>query len=286
LNSGTRDHPNSYFRMKSVLLFSALVLSSHASEWRLVWSEDFNRAGTPDPAKWTYEKGFVRNQELQFYTDKRRENARVEGGRLVIEARKETFPNPAFKEGTSDWRTARKEAQYTSANLITKGLHAFHYGKIEVRAKLPAGKGVWPAIWLHGNNQGKGRWPMCGEIDIMEFVSHRPGEVHGTIHFAKPGTTTQQKLGGVVRVDDLHAKFHVYGIELSEKTITFLFDGKPYHTVELDAAGSGADNPFRKPGAFYLMLNLAVGGTWGRDPDPKVYPQTFEIDWVKAWEKR
>jgi beta-glucanase (GH16 family) len=272
--------------MRSVLLFSALVLSSHADDWRLVWSEEFNLAGAPDPAKWTCEKGFVRNQELQFYTDKRRENARVEGGRLIIEARKEMFPNPAFKEGSTEWMKARKEAQYTSASIITKGLQTFHYGKIEVRAKLPAGKGVWPAIWMHGNNAGKSRWPMCGEIDIMEYVSHRPGEVHGTIHFAKPGTTTHQKLGGVTKNSRLHEAFHVYGVEWNEKAITFLFDGKPYHTVDLDAAGTDGGNPFRKPGAFYLMLNLAVGGTWGREPDPKVYPQRFEIDWVKAWEKK
>ncbi|MFD0895214.1 glycoside hydrolase family 16 protein [Luteolibacter ambystomatis] len=270
--------------MKNSLgLLFALTLVAHADPWKLVWSDDFNRAGAPDPTKWTYEKGFVRNQELQFYTDNRRENARVEGGNLVIEARKEAFPNPSYVADAKDWQKSRKEAEYTSAALITKGLKSFKYGKIEVRAKLPSGKGIWPAIWMLGDNRGPTRWPMCGEIDIMEFVSHTPGVVHGTLHFAKPGTTEHQSAGGQTKSDSLHTTFHTYGVEWNEKTITLLFDDKAYKTVDLDAAGAGEDNPFRKP--FYLLLNVAVGGSWGKEPDPKVYPQRMEVDWVKVWEK-
>ncbi|BCU77556.1 glycoside hydrolase family 16 protein [Luteolibacter sp. LG18] len=269
--------------MKPLCLLLALTLSAQAAPWRLAWSDDFNQAGAPDPKKWTYEKGFVRNQELQFYTDNRRENARVEGGNLVIEGRKEAFPNPAFVAGAKDWQKSRKDAEYTSACLITKGLKSFQYGKIEVRAKLPEGKGVWPAIWMLGDSRGPVRWPMCGEIDIMEFVTHEPGTIFGTLHFAKPGTTQHQSVGGKIKSDDIHKNFHVYGVEWNEKTLTFLFDDKPYKTVDLEVAGVGEDNPFRKP--FYLMLNLAIGGSWGKDPDPKVYPQKFEIDWVKVWER-
>lgn len=270
----------------SLLLSVPLLLAAQAGdELRLVWSDDFEKAGAPDPAKWTYEKGFVRNQELQFYTDNRRENARVENGCLIIEARHETVANPSYKEGSTNWMTNRKEAQYTSASVITKGRKTFRYGKIEVRAKLPAGKGIWPAIWMIGANRG-GRWPVCGEIDIMEFVSHDPGTVYGTIHFAKPGGTQHQQVSGNTKSDSLHTEFHVYGLEWDETKLSFLFDGKAYKTIELDVAGPGANNPFRQSDTFYLLLNVAVGGSWGKEPDPKVYPQRFEIDWVKAWERQ
>lgn len=269
--------------MKYFPVFLSLALSAHADSWKLAWSDDFNRPGSPDPAKWTYETGFVRNQELQLYT-KRSENARVSGGHLIIEARKEALPNPQYAKGAKEWAKAREKSEYSSACLITKGLKSFRYGKIEVRAKLPDGKGVWPAIWMLGENRGPVRWPACGEIDIMEFVSHKPGLVHGTLHFAKPGTALEhQSVGGETRSGSLHDEFHVYGVEWDEKTISFHFDGKPYKTVETDVAGTTEDNPFRKP--FYLLLNVAVGGTWGKTPDPKVYPQRMEVDWVKVWEK-
>lgn len=262
----------------------ALLSPLRAADWKVVWSDEFDRPGAPDPTKWAYEKGFVRNQELQFYTVNRRENARVENGSLLIEARHEAFPNPAFKEGATDWAKSRKQAEYTSAALITQGLKSFRYGKIEVRAKIPGGKGIWPAIWMLGDSRGKAPWPACGEIDIMEFVSHAPKVVHGTMHFAKPGTAKDHASeGGKTLCDTLHSDFHVYGVEWDEKTIQIHFDGKPYFTFQIDHAGTGEDNPFRKP--FYLLLNVAVGGSWGRDPDPAVYPQRMEIDWVRVSEK-
>ena len=257
----------------------------HAAEWKLVWSDEFDRPGAPDPAKWRYEKGFVRNQELQYYTENRRENARVEDGRLILEARHEAFPNPAFREGATAWSKARKQAEYTSAALTTQGLRSFRQGRIEVRAKIPGGKGIWPAIWMLGDVRGKLPWPACGEIDIMEFVSHAPKIVHGTMHFAKPGTVKDHgSEGGKTSCDTLHSDFHLYGIEWDAKTIQVNFDGKPYFTFPIDHAGIGEENPFRKP--FYLLLNVAVGGSWGRDPDPAVYPQRMEIDWVRAYEKQ
>lgn len=267
-----------------LLTLLALSISSSAAEWKLVWSDEFDRPGAPDPTKWTYEKGFIRNEERQFYTTDRRENARVEKGHLILEARHEAFPNPAFKEGATDWAKARKEAEYTSASLTTQRLRSFQYGKIEVRAKIPGGKGIWPAIWMLGDSRDKARWPACGEIDIMEFVSHKPRVVHGTMHFAKPGTDKDHASeGGKTLCDTLHSDFHTYGIEWDEKSIVFSFDEKPYFTYQVDHAGIGADNPFRKP--FYLLLNVAVGGSWGKDPDPKVYPQRMEIDWVRVSER-
>ena len=273
-------------RSAALLALPLVLLSLPAradDAWKLVWSDEFERPGAPDPANWTCEKGFVRNQELQFYTEKRKENARVNGGNLIIEARKESFPNPAFVPGATEWMKARKHADYTSACLITKGLRSMRYGKIEVRAKLPSGKGVWPAIWMLGDNRGPVRWPLCGEIDIMEFVSHKSGTVHGTLHFPTPGNDKPKSVSGTTRSDSLHDRFHVYGVTWDEKSISFLFDDKPYKTVDLSIAGGPDKNPFHK--SFYLLLNVAVGGTWGKEPDPKVYPQRMEVDWVKVWEK-
>lgn len=270
-------------KLLALPLTLALLQSAHADSWKLAWSEDFDRPGVPDPANWTYDKGFIRNQELQYYTEKRKENARVNGGSLIIEARKESFPNPAFVQGAAEWTKARKQADYTSACLITKGLRSMRYGKIEVRAKLPSGKGVWPAIWMLGDNRGPVRWPACGEIDIMEFVSHQPGTVHGTLHFPAPGDGKHQSSGGTIKSDSLHDRFHIYGVTWDEKQINFLFDDKPYKTIDLSIAGGPDKNPFHK--SFYLLLNVAVGGTWGKEPDPKVYPQRMEVDWVKVWEK-
>ena len=254
----------------------------HADDWKLVWSDEFNHPGAPDAKKWNYEEGFVRNQELQFYTRDRRENARVENGHLVIEGRHEAFPNPAFREGARDWQHSRKQAEYTSACLITQKLEAWKYGRVVVRAKLPQGKGVWPAIWMLGEQGG---WPRCGEIDIMEFVSHEKGKVFGTVHYAKPGAGNEhQSAGGNLTNGTLHTDFHDYGLEWNERTMAITFDGKAYFTFDLDKAGQGMmDNPFHKP--FYLLINLAIGGSWGKEADPSVYPQRFEIDWVRVYQK-
>lgn len=267
------------------LLFLALCSFVSAADWKLVWSDEFDKAGTPDPKKWGHEVGFVRNQELQYYTEGRRENARVENGHLIIEARHEKFHNPAYQKEAKEWNKSLKEAEYTSACLITEKLKAFKYGKIEVRAKLPNGKGTWPAIWMLGENRSQKGWPACGEIDIMEFVSHTPNTVHGTMHFVNPESEEKKhkSFGGNTKCDTLHSEFHIYGIIWDEKTITVTLDEKPYITFDIDQAGKGEDNPFRKP--QYLLLNLAIGGTWGKDADPKVYPQKFEIDWVRVWEK-
>lgn len=268
----------------AAFFLSCGLLPSRAGDWQLVWRDEFNRAGAPDPANWTYEEGFVRNQELQFYTRDRRENARVENGLLVIEARHESFPNPAFQQGARDWQRARPNAEFTSACLITRKLHAWKYGRIEVRAKLPQGKGVWPAIWMMGDARGPEAWPACGEIDVMEFVAHDARKIHANVHWAKPGTQREhQSAGGNMTNDTLHSEFHDYGVEWDERTLAITFDGKPYFRFDMDRAGKGTDNPFRQP--CYLLINLAVGGTWGREADPAAYPQRFEIDWVRVYRK-
>ncbi len=253
--------------MKHLLLLFAAVcsltfsLSSPAAEWRLIWSDEFDKPGLPDQAKWGYETGFVRNNELQFYTRERRENARLEGGLLVIEGRKERFPNPGYRPGADPRRNRRSGlefADYTAASLNTEGKAGFRYGRVEVRAKLPQGKGVWPAIWMMGTNRASVGWPRCGEIDIMEFVGKEPTAVHATMHYSKDGQHASK--GGQLKTTAPYDDFHVYAVDWYPDHMDFYFDQQKYFTFDVDLAGAGPDNPFRKP--HYLLINLALGGSW------------------------
>ena len=254
------------------------------AKWKLVWSEEFDRPGLPDPAKWDYEEGFVRNEELQYYTRARKENVRVEKGLLLIEGRKETFPNKAHQAGAKSWRRARPRAEYTSGCVITKGKADFKYGRIEVRARIPEGKGVWPAIWMLGTNITKIGWPRCGEIDIMEFVGKWPEKIHGTVHFADVKSKKHRSSGNHTKTKAPFDEFHRYAIEWNEARIDFFFDEIKYHTFELDPAGKGAENPFRKP--HYLLINLALGGSWGGEMNDAVLPAIFAVDYVRIYEAR
>ena len=258
----------------SALLMASATHAAHASEWKLVWSDEFDRPGLPDAAKWQYETGFVRNDEQQIYTKARRENARVENGLLVIEARKETY-----QSGPSG-RTAR----YTSASLTTLGKASWTYGRIEVRAKLPSGRGTWPAIWTLGQNFSQVGWPSCGEIDIMEFVGYMPGVIHANIHTKKYNHAINTGKGATLAIPDVSRSFHAYAIEWDEKRIDFFVDGKKYFTFANEA--SGPDTwPYDKP--QYLLLNLAVGGAWGgqKGIDDQIFPQRYEIDYVRVYQK-
>ena len=173
-----------------ILVVVSMPMLAGGEEWKLVWSDEFNKAGLPDAAKWDYETGLVRNHERQFYTRARRENARVENGMLIIEARKEKYRSPSTEPAARSEQEGREKldhqgADYTSASLTTSGKAAWTYGRIEVRAKLPSGRGTWPAIWTLGTNIDKAGWPSCGEIDIMEFVGFEPGIIHANIHTRK-----------------------------------------------------------------------------------------------------
>jgi len=188
---------------------------AQANEWTLVWSDEFDYVGSPNEAKWDYEQGFVRNRELQYYTKARKENARVENGNLIIEARKETWPNPAYQPDSqaARWQRAREYANFTSASLITKGKASWTYGRVEVRAKLPTGRGVWPAIWMLGMNIDQVGWPTCGEIDIMEYVGFDPNTVYANVHMAKYNHVKGTGKGSKITADKPYMSFHVYAIE-------------------------------------------------------------------------
>jgi len=237
----------------------------------------------PDSAKWGYEVGFVRNQELQYYTEGRPENARVEDGCLVLTGRKERFPNPGHDPRSDDWRKSREAAEYTAASLVTQGKLAVRYGRVEVRAKLPHGKGVWPAIWMLGTNRSEVGWPRCGEIDIMEFVGKDPGRIYGTVHWpGAPGSSKHRSKGGRHETAEPWRDFHVYAIEWSPERIDFFFDDVRYFSFSVGEAGEGDDNPFRRP--HYLLVNLALGGSWGGEMDDSVLPQAYRIDYVRVYE--
>lgn len=230
--------------------------------WKLVWSDEFNEpTQQPNPKKWDYEVGKVRNHELQYYTKDRRQNARIENGNLVIETRKESY----------------KGSHITSASLITDGKASWKYGLIEVRAKLPKGRGTWPAIWMLGTNHKTAGWPKCGEIDIMEAVGWRPNLIFGTIH--RPG----RDKGGKVRISDPYTHFHVYGLEWSKDAMKFSVDGHVYFTYPI-VDGTPDAKIFRKP--FYLILNAAFGGSWGgrKGVDEKILPTKYLIDYVRIYQ--
>jgi beta-glucanase (GH16 family) len=250
------------------------------NDWKLVWHDEFDTNGAPNPANWDYERGFVRNHELQWYEP---ENAFCTNGLLVIEARPEHKPNPQFVAGSKDWRTSRAWIDYTSASLITRGLHEFKYGKFELRGRIDTRRGSWPAFWTLGANRAGVGWPACGEIDIMEFYT-------GTV-LANFGYQLDEKtkwlavkkpvaeLGG----DAWSREFHIWTMEWDEQKIDLLLDGKLMNRLDLATADhADHENPFHKP--VYFILNQAIGATGG-DPSQTKFPIRFEVDWVRVYQR-
>ena len=240
------------------------------AQWQQVWSDEFNYTGLPDSSKWNYDVGGNGwgNNELQFYTDKRLENARVENGNLVIEARKESWQGK----------------NYTSARLLTKNKGDWQYGKIEVRAKIPRGRGTWPAIWMLGSTTPL-KWPDDGEIDIMEHVGFDQGVIHGTIHCKKYNGGIGTQKGATTNVPDCSDQFHLYTVEWNGSSITISVDSTSYFTFPNEQTGYDAW-PFDNK--MFLILNIAVGGNWGgqQGVDDTIWPQKMEIDYVRVWQKK
>ncbi len=273
-------------RTTIVCLFLLSLLPARGADWKLVWGDEFDKPGLPDPAKWGYEEGFVRNHEKQYYTRGRPENARVENGMLVLEARKEHFKNPHAGAGAASNRrgSAPEFAEYTSASLTTKGKASWRYGRIEVRAKLPSARGTWPAIWMLGTNINEVGWPNCGELDIMEFVGFDPEIVHANVHTGTFNHKRGNGRGGKVKVPDAGQAFHVYALEWSPEKLDFYVDKNLYFTCPNDKGGEGSW-PFDKD--QYLILNLAIGGDWGgaHGIDEASFPQKYYIDYVRVYQK-
>ncbi len=228
----------------------------------LIWSDEFETSGAPDAAKWGYDigtgSGGWGNNELQYYTN-RSTNAIVSNGTLKIIAQKENFGG----------------SSYTSARLLSKGKFSTKYGKIEARAKLPAGGGTWPAIWMLGDNIGTVGWPACGEIDIMEHKGNDPNKIYGTVHH--PGHSGGNADGGTKVISNATSEFHIYTVEWSASSIKFLVDGIAYYTF-----ANNSSLPFNQN--FFLLLNVAMGGTFGGSVNPTFSSAAMEIDYVRVYQ--
>ncbi|WP_308131118.1 glycoside hydrolase family 16 protein [uncultured Flavobacterium sp.] len=227
----------------------------------MVWSDEFNVDGAPDPTKWSYNLGAGGwgNSELQHYTD-RLDNAVVQGGVLKIIAKAENFSG----------------SNYTSARLVTENKFEFKYGKVEVRAKLPSGGGTWPAIWALGENYATNIWPACGEIDIMEHKGNSPNTIHGTLHY--PGRSGGNADTGTTTASNVSSEFHIYKVIWSPTSIKFYIDAQPaYHSFV-----NSASTPFNSD--FFLILNVAMGGTFGGTVDPAFTQSAMEVDYVRVYQ--
>lgn len=241
--------------------------SGDEQAWAMIWADEFDVDGLPDPARWDYEEGYVRNNELQYYTRARPENARVEDGMLVIEARQEPY----------------EEYGYTSASLVTRNRASWRYGRIEVRAKLPTGSGTWPAIWMLGMNIPEVGWPDCGEIDIMENVGFDPDRIYANVHTQAYNHVKKTNKGSNISVAKPYDGFHVYAIEWFEDHIDFFVDDDKYFSFQNEGTGWEAW-PFDQE--FYLIINLAIGGSWGgmHGVDEDIFPQQYHIDYVRVYQ--
>ncbi len=227
----------------------------------LVWSDEFNTPGAPDPAKWGYDigtgSGGWGNNELQHYTN-RTDNAIVSNGTLKIIAKREAFSGSAF----------------TSARLLSKNKFSVKYGKIEARAKIPVGVGTWPAIWMLGNNIDAVGWPACGEIDIMEHKGSDQNRIYGTLHY--PGRSGGNANGNTIVVPNVTTDFNIYAVEWTSASIKFSVNGNVFHTV-----ANSTSIPFNQN--FFLILNQAMGGTFGGPVDPSFNTSTLEIDYIRVY---
>ena len=251
--------------------------------YKLVWSDEFDYSGKPDSGKWAFEYGLIRNNESQYYTDSLK-NARVEDGVLKIEAIKEPIKNAAFVSvDEQGWKKNTEFASYTSASISTRSIADWQYGIIEVKAKIPGGVGLWPAVWMLGNNYAEAGWPDCGEIDIMEYVGYHRDTVYATIHTGAYNHTIGTQKGGNTFIEMPYDDFHLYSIEWTPEKIDFFLDGKLYFNV-VNEHKTEQEWPFDQP--FFLKLNVAVGGSWGgvKGIDDAVFPQQMVIDYVRVYQ--
>ncbi|KRT17843.1 beta-glucanase [Pedobacter ginsenosidimutans] len=249
--------------------------------YRLVWNDEFNTNGTLDPANWSYEEGFVRNEELQWY---QKENAFIKNGNLIIEARRDKRANPLFVAGSNSWRKNREYINYTSACIITKGLQEFQYGRFEMRGKINTSPGLWPAFWTLGVKQD---WPANGEIDIMEYYK---GKLLANIASAgkngKPKWFSRTKSVDSLGGKEWSAKFHVWRMDWDETEISLFVDGQLLNKVlltSLQNENNAVIHPFKQK--HYILFDLALGGMNGGDLGDTKFPNRMEIDYVRVYQK-
>lgn len=272
----------------AVALFPACAgLQQHTADpekWKLVWAEEFNVDGIPDPKKWSYEKGFLRNRELQYFTD-RPQNVRVENGTLVLEAIPEAWPNDAYEKGSGEWSKKRETAEFTSGSIHTRGKASWTYGRTEVRLKVPKGVGTHLAVWTLGDHIGGAGWPAVGEIDIMEYVGYQADIFHASIHTEAYNHRSKNHKTGTIHVPDAHRDFHVFAMEWDKDKIELIVDSQSMLVFKKEGRRN-AEWPFDNPQS--LLLTFSVGGNWGgRDGiDKSAFPSKFLVDYVRVYKRR
>jgi beta-glucanase (GH16 family) len=246
--------------------------------YHLAWADEFDVDGLPDPGRWNYDTdrnfpGWY-NNELQYYAAARAENAHVAGGSLIITARKEDLSAAGF----SDWGGQR----YSSSRMVTRGKAAWTYGFIEIRAKLPCGRGSWPALWMLSAPPQQG-WPDDGEIDILEHVGFDPGVIHGTAHTLAYNHTRNNARTATTLVADACTAFHKYQLTWNASQMKVGVDDRNYYQYSNDGSGN-AEWPFDSP--QYLILNIAVGGDWGGQMgvDDTIFPIQMDVDYVRVYQ--
>ncbi len=265
-------------RCVQVFVITALILVHSASaqegNWRLVWQDDFN-GNQLDFNQWEIEINAFGggNQELQIYTD-RKENVRVEGGNLILEAHR-------GRTGISG-----TERDYSSGRIRSKRRGDWTYCRVEIRAQLPPGQGIWPAFWMLPTEEKYGGWAASGEIDIMEFKGQEPHRVHGTLHYG--GGWPKNKYSGKpfeLKQGNFTDSFHTFALEWEPKVIRWYVDGELYQTqTEWNSVGGTYPAPFDQ--AFHLVFNVAVGGGFVGNPNKETpFPATLKVDWVKVYQR-
>ncbi|MDD7984296.1 glycoside hydrolase family 16 protein [Lentisphaera marina] len=252
------------------------------NDYRLVWHEEFNENGRPNPEKWEFEKGFKRNRELQWYQEV---NAFCKDGSLFIEARRENKLNPNFIAQSKKWQNKRKNIYYTSSCITSK--QSWKYGRFEIRARLKADKGLWPAIWFLGT---EGQWPSNGEIDLMEYYNDMilANACWGTKQAYKAKWDSSKTPYQDFKDPNWDQKFHVWRMDWNKNSIKLYLDDQLLNSIDLQKAinpdsSRGPKEPFQQK--HYLLLNLAIGGTNGGDPSETRFPNHFEIDYVRIYQK-
>ena len=270
--------------------FTSFAQPTRDASWQLVWHDEFERAGTFDPQKWQPETGFVRNEEDQWY---QAENAYTQNGLLILEGRLDSIPNPRYNPRRKDWRSIRPYAKYSSASLNTRHSYSFLYGQMEVRARIPAVEGSWPAIWTLGTHR---EWPSNGECDIMEFY-HIKGKPHILANAAWGNDRPYNAVWNSAKIPYQHfldkdpgwgEKFHLWLMDWTADHIRIYLDGELLNDIDLSTTINGSigehANPFHAP--QYILLNLALGGINGGTLHPNSFPMRYEIDYVRVWQKK
>ena len=270
-----------------LFLFSSFVF---AQEWQLVWNDEFDGSGPLNTEVWKAEHGFVRNEEYQWYQG---QNAYRHDGILVLEGRLDSIPNPRFQAGSRSWQRNRPFACYSSASVNTRGTYSFLYGRMEVRARIPAVCGAWPAIWTLGDRMP---WPSNGEIDIMEYY-----QINGTPHILANAAWGNDRPNSAVwnskripfshfleKDPDWAQKFHVWTMDWDSLAIRIYLDGELLNDISLSNTINGSignhKNPFHQ--SQYILLDLAIGGINGGEPQPDSFPLRYDIDYVRVYQKK